>query len=318
MTEKLFYPPPSHPYQKNTPKTITNFKSSNVSLQKNLKTKNQKTHRSCKTALCGRRASFLLREANFIGLGKREGKGWEQRRRGGGRGGDKGGRIAGFKKQHCPERWKGTDGRGECGPQSPEERGNADRSCCFPLTPECSSVGSRGQCRGQTSVPSGSLGHWRWGSLRKRAGEGCGEGKQLWPQREGQWGACGLPQPSLLACPGRSAQRWSGPWQRWRKGQQLGPKVSASFPETHWGRHVWDKIDTLREGNEENIPNAFGGLRHSNYNKQETWVFEGGQRFLPSKSHIISWSLRAEKGFGEETRKWVGGWPRMEGIQASV
>lgn len=237
MTEKFFYPPPSHPYQKNTPKTITNFKSSNVSLQKNFKMKNKKNHGGCKTALCRRRSSFLLREANFIGLGKREmrGKGWEHRRRGGGRGGDKEGRIAGFKKQHCPERWKGTDGRGECGPQSPEERGNADRSCCFPLTPECSSVGSRGQCRGQTSVPSGSLGHWRWGSLRKRAGEGSGEGKQLWPQREGQWGACGLPQPSLLACPGRSAQCWSVPWQRWRKGQQLGPKVSASFPENTLG-----------------------------------------------------------------------------------
>lgn len=73
--------------------------------------KNSKTHRGCKTALCGRRASFLFREAHFIGLGKERdddgvggGEGWECRRRGGGRGGDKGGRIPGFKKQHCPER----------------------------------------------------------------------------------------------------------------------------------------------------------------------------------------------------------------------
>ena len=39
-------------------------------------------------ALRGRRVSFLFREANFIGLGKERaegGKGWEQRRGGGGR-----------------------------------------------------------------------------------------------------------------------------------------------------------------------------------------------------------------------------------------
>lgn len=67
----------------------------------------------------------------------------------------------------------------------------------------------------------------------------------FWPAREGQ--------PSAGLCPDRGEG----------KGSSWGPKSRCPSPKTHWGRHVWDKIDTLREGNEENIPNAFGGLRHS-------------------------------------------------------
>ena len=246
MTERFSN---SHPYQKNSsplhPRQSQSLKAANSHFKKKIFfNKNSKTHRGCKTALCGRRASFLFREAHFIGLGKERDddgvggrEGWECRRRGGGRGGDKGGRIPGFKKQHCPERWKGTDGRGECGPQSPEEKGDADRSCCFPLMPECSSVRSRGQRKGGTDLcsqrlagASGVEDHWE----KEQAGGG--EGKQLWPQRAGRpWGRAGF--HSLLFWPGqeRSAQHWSLPWQRWRKGQWLGPRSSPTPKGTGGG-----------------------------------------------------------------------------------
>ena len=57
---------------------------------------------------------------------------------------------------------------------------------------------------GQTSVPSGSLGHQRHGgSLGKRAGGGRGGQAAVAAEGRTAVGACGFPQPSLLVRPGK-------------------------------------------------------------------------------------------------------------------
>lgn len=57
---------------------------------------------------------------------------------------------------------------------------------------------------GQTSVPSGSLGHQRQGGpLGKRAGGGRGGQAAVAAQGRTAVGACGFPQPSLLVRPGK-------------------------------------------------------------------------------------------------------------------
>lgn len=45
--------------------------------------------------------------------------------------------------------------------------------------------------------------------------------------------------------------------------------MSAFSPENTLGGHIWGKRDILGEEHEENIPNALGGLRLLNYNKQK-------------------------------------------------
>ena len=64
----------------------------------------------------------------------------------------------------------------------------------------------------------------------------------MWVSIAFSFGPAGKGQPSAGLCPGRGEGKDSG-W---------GPMSQYPPPQ----RHVWDQIDPLGEGNEENIPNA--------------------------------------------------------------
>lgn len=138
----------------------------------------------------------------------------------------------------------------------------------------------------ETHGGTGAEAHW------ETARAGPGAGKQLWPQRGGHGGTgastalssgrAGKVSPALVFALAEVKERTAA-----------GARVPAPSPDKTRGRHVWDKVGTLGEGHEETMPTAFRRLRLSNGNKQ-VWVFESGQRTLPSESHGIAWSLRAE------------------------
>ena len=73
-------------------------------------------------------------------------------------------------------------------------------------------------------------------------------------------GACGFPQPSLLARPGKVSPALVFALAEVKERTVAGAQI-LPHPQRHWGRPAWDQIDTLEEGNEENIPNAVRGLK---------------------------------------------------------
>lgn len=92
-----------------------------------------------------------------------------------------------------------------------------------------------------------------------------GRGGQAAVAAEGRTavGACGFPQPSLLAWPGKVSPALVFALAEVKERTVAGAQCLSILPhpQRHWGRPAWDQIDTLGEGNEENIPNAFRGLK---------------------------------------------------------
>lgn len=252
----------SHPYQKNSSpsETTQSLKAANSHF-KNFLIK-PKTHRGCKTALCGRRASVFPFRSSFHRVGQRERWWWEKGRgtsKGVGVRGDKGGRIP----MGAPLAWGEREQMAvENVALKAPKKGRCWQTLLLSywrLNVLCVFAASGGGNR--LLFPATGLGT-SGGRITWECIYGAGRGQQLWPQRAGR--PRGVRVSTAFSWPGqeRSAQNWSLPWQRWRKGQWLGPSVSASSPTPKGTGGGLPNVNRYWEREmEENIPNAFRGLK---------------------------------------------------------